>query len=117
MNIWLTLTNSQILLQPSSQQHFHLLQVVKLSLTSKIVEDEDLTIYGNVGNVTIDINGGATAKEIAAAITARKGETGVYADAQTRMNMTFSEVLLRPQIQFHLTFMGRMTLPCLLLQM
>ncbi len=64
----------------------------KAGLTSKIVEGEDLTIYGNVGNATIDINGGATAKEIAAAITARKGETGVYADAQTRMNMTFSEV-------------------------
>ena len=64
----------------------------KAALTSKIVEGEDLTIYGNVGNATIDINGGATAKEIAAAITARKGETGVYADAQTRMNMSFSEV-------------------------
>ena len=64
----------------------------KAGLTSKIVEGEDLTIFGNVGNATIDINGGATAKEIAAAITARKGETGVYADAQTRMNMTFSEV-------------------------
>ena len=64
----------------------------KAGLTSKIVEGEDLTIYGNVGNATIDINGGSTAKEIAAAITARKGETGVYADAQTRMNMTFSEV-------------------------
>jgi len=64
----------------------------KADLTSKIVEGEDLTIYGNVGNATIDINGGATAKEIAAAITARKGETGVYADAQTRMNITFSEL-------------------------
>ncbi len=64
----------------------------KASLTNKIVEGEDLTIFGNVGNVTIDVNGGATAKEIAAAITARKGESGVYADAQTRMNVTFSEV-------------------------
>jgi flagellin len=63
----------------------------KASLTSKIIEGEDITIYGNVGNATIDINGGATAKEIAAAITARKGETGVYADAQTRMNIEFSE--------------------------
>ena len=35
---------------------------------------------------------GPLPKEIAAAITARKGESGVYADAQTRMNMTFSEV-------------------------
>ena len=64
----------------------------KSALTSKISETEDLTIYGNVGNATIDINGGATAKEIAAAITARKGETGVYADAQTRMNIAFSEL-------------------------
>jgi flagellin len=64
----------------------------KSALTSKIVEGEDLTIFGNVGNATIDINGGATAKDIAAAISARKGETGVYADAQTRMNMTFSEL-------------------------
>jgi len=62
----------------------------KAALTTKIAETEDLTIYGNVGNATIDINGGATAKEIAAAITARKGETGVYADAQTRMNVQFS---------------------------
>jgi flagellin len=64
----------------------------KAGLTPKIVEGEDLTIFGNVGNATIDINGGASAKEIAAAITARKGETGVYADAQTRMNVTFSEI-------------------------
>jgi len=64
----------------------------KATLTTKIAETEDLTIYGNVGNATIDINGGATAKEIAAAITARKGETGVYADAQTRMNVQFSEL-------------------------
>ena len=64
----------------------------KATLTSKIVEGEDLIIYGNVGNATIDINGGATAKEIAAAVTARKGETGVYADAQTRMNISFEEL-------------------------
>ncbi len=64
----------------------------KASITDKIVEGEDLTIYGNVGTVTIDVNGGSTAKEIAAAITARKGESGVYADAQTRMNVTFSEL-------------------------
>ena len=64
----------------------------KASITDKVVEGEDLIIYGNVGNVTIDVNGGATAKEIAAAVTARKGESGVYADAQTRMNITFSEL-------------------------
>jgi flagellin len=64
----------------------------KASITDKIVEGEDLTIYGNVGTAVIDVNGGATAKEIAAAVTARKGETGVYADAQTRMNVSFSEL-------------------------
>jgi flagellin len=64
----------------------------KAALSTKIAETEDLTIFGNVGNATIDINGGATAKDIAAAITARKGETGVYADAQTRMNVAFSEL-------------------------
>ena len=64
----------------------------KAALSTKIAETEDLVIYGNVGNATIDINGGATAKDIAAAITARKGETGVYADAQTRMNVQFSEL-------------------------
>jgi flagellin len=62
----------------------------KAAITSKIVEGEDLTIFGNVGNAVIDINGGATARDIAAAVTARKGETGVYADAQTRMNIDFS---------------------------
>ena len=59
----------------------------KASITDKIVE-EDLTIYGNVGTVTIDVNGGSTARDIAA-VTARKGESGVDADAQTRMNVTF----------------------------
>ena len=83
----------------------------KASLTSKIVEGEDLTIFGNVGNVTIDVNGGATAKEIAAAITARKGESGVYADAQTRMNVTFSEVSSAATIQSHSTFTARMIQP------
>lgn len=48
----------------------------KAALTSKIIEGEDLTIYGNVGIATIDVNGGATARDIAAAVTARKSETG-----------------------------------------
>jgi flagellin len=64
----------------------------KAALTARIIEDEDIQIYGSVGNATIDINGGSSAKEIAAAITARKGETGVYADAQTRVNISFEEL-------------------------
>ena len=87
-------------------------QTIKLALTSKIVEGEDLTIYGNVGNATIDINGGATAKEIAAAITARKGETGVYADAQTRMNMFSLKLPLPQQTRFRLIYMAKMTMRC-----
>ena len=64
----------------------------KSALTARVIEDEDIQIYGSVGNATIDINGGSSAKEIAAAITARKGETGVYADAQTRVNISFEEL-------------------------
>ena len=64
----------------------------KADFTPRMSEDENLTIYGNVGTAVIDINGGSTAKEIAASITARKGETGVYADAQTRMNVSFEEM-------------------------
>ena len=37
----------------------------KASFQPRMQETENLTIYGNVGNVTIDINGGSTAKEIA----------------------------------------------------
>ena len=78
----------------------------KSALTSKLLKLRP-DIYGNVGNATIDINGGATAKDIAAAITARKGETGVYADAQTRMNMSF-EVARQLLIPYPSIFMVRM---------
>ena len=50
-----------------------------------------MTIFGNVGNVTIDVNGGSSAKDIAASITSRLSETGVSATAQTRMNISFEE--------------------------
>jgi len=63
----------------------------KASFQPRIQETENLTIYGNVGNVTIDINGGSTAKEIAASISSRLSETGVSATAQTRLNVEFSE--------------------------
>ena len=64
----------------------------KAAFSTRIIEDEDLTIFGNVGNATIDVNGGSSAKEIAAAVTARKGETGVYADARSQMNISFEEL-------------------------
>ena len=54
-------------------------------------ETENITIFGNVGNVSIDVNGGSSAKDIAASITSRLSETGVSATAQTRMNIAFEE--------------------------
>ena len=63
----------------------------KASFQPRVQETENLTIYGNVGNVTIDINGGSTAKEIAASISSRLSETGVSATAQTRLNVEFAE--------------------------
>ena len=63
----------------------------KSSLTGRYQETENITIYGNVGTVTVDVNGGSTAKEVSAAINAVQGTTGVYATAQTRMNISFSD--------------------------
>ena len=63
----------------------------KAALTNRFQETENLTIYGNVGTVTVDVNGGATAKEAAAAINAVQGTTGVYATAQTRLNISFAD--------------------------
>jgi flagellin len=63
----------------------------KSDLTARFQETENLTIYGNVGTVTIDVNGGSTAKEVTAAINAVQGTTGVYATSQTRMNMSFPD--------------------------
>jgi flagellin len=63
----------------------------KASFQPRIQETENITIYGNVGNVTIDVNGGSTAKEIAASISSRLSETGVSATAQTRLNVEFTQ--------------------------
>jgi flagellin len=63
----------------------------KADFTARITETENITIFGNVGNAVIDVNGGSSAKDIAASITSRAGETGVSATAQTRMNVSFEE--------------------------
>jgi len=63
----------------------------KSDLTARFQETENLTIYGNVGTVTVDVNGGSTAKEVVASINAVQGTTGVYATAQTRMNISFAD--------------------------
>ena len=61
----------------------------RTTAASLINEEEDLTIYGNVGTKVIDVNGGSTAYEIVQAINSAQGETGVYAAAQTRVNLDF----------------------------
>mgnify|MGYP000008571127 FL=1 len=63
----------------------------KSDLTARFQETENLTIYGNVGTVTVDVNGGSTAKEVSASINAVQGTTGVYSTAQTRMNVSFAD--------------------------
>ena len=63
----------------------------KTDFTPRIQETENITVYGNVGNVQIDVNGGSSAKDIAASITSRLSETGVSATAQTRLNVAFEE--------------------------
>ena len=63
----------------------------KADFTARIQETENITVFGNVGNVQIDVNGGSSAKDIAASITSRLSETGVSATAQTRMNVSFEE--------------------------
>ena len=62
----------------------------RTTATSLINEDEDLdTIYSNVGTKVIDVNGGSTAYEIVQAANSAQGETGVYAAAQTQVNLDF----------------------------
>ena len=63
----------------------------RTTAASLINEDEDITIYGNVGTKVIDVNGKSSAYEIVQAINAEQSETGVYADAQTRVNVSFPE--------------------------
>ena len=58
---------------------------------SLINEDEDLTIFGNVGTKVIDVNGKSSAYDIVQAINAEQSETGVYADAMTRVNISFPD--------------------------
>jgi flagellin len=60
-------------------------------VTSGIVETENLTIYGNVGTLTVDVNGGSSARDVVSSINAIQGDTGVYAEAQTRVNITFPD--------------------------
>jgi len=60
-------------------------------VTPRIQETENITIYGNVGTVVLDVNGGSTAKDVVSSVNAVEGTTGVYATAQTRLNLSFAD--------------------------
>ena len=79
-------TNASATYRPAASPVLH---TSKSNITARIQEAEDLTIYGNVGTATIDIDGGMSAKEVAAAVTNVMSTTGVSADAVTRLNVTF----------------------------
>ena len=67
------------------------LGISKSAVGSLISENEDLTIFGNVGTKVIDINGGSSARDVVTKVNAIQGETGVYAAAQTRINISFPD--------------------------
>ena len=79
-------TNASATYRPAAAPVLH---TSKANITARIQEAEDLTIFGNVGTATVDIDGGMTAKQVAAAVTNVMSTTGVSADAVTRLNVTF----------------------------
>ena len=90
-NISLNITNStddDVVTQAAGRP---LLGRNAIEAASLVSEDENFTIYGNVGTATIDVNGGSSAYEIVSAINGRQGETGVYANAITRVNINFPD--------------------------
>ena len=58
------------------------------ALSSLTTKDETLKVYGYVGDTTISYATGATSKDIAEAITAQSGITGVTAYAETNVRLT-----------------------------
>ena len=89
--IALTITNDTADDNPTQPAAKPLLGTDRDDAANIVSEDEDLTIYGNVGTVVIDVNGEASAYEVVSAINAKQGESGVYANAQTRVNMSFPD--------------------------
>jgi flagellin len=81
------------------------------SVASGIVETENLTIYGNVGTKTVDVNGGSTARDVVSAINSVQGDTGVYAESQTRVNITFPDQSAAVQDTVSFKLYGKNTTP------
>ena len=57
------------------------------SVTSRVVDGDDLTITGLVGQTTIDVKAGHSAKEIVELVNAKFDSTGVSATATTTVKM------------------------------
>ena len=81
------------------------------NVASGIIEAEDFTIYGNVGTKVIDVNGGSSARDIVSAVNSVQGETGVYAEAQTRVNMSFPDQSAATSDSVTFKLYGKNTLP------
>ena len=78
-------------------------------LNSSTTKDESLKVYGYVGDTTINYATGATSKDIAEAITAQSGITGVTAYAETNVRLTVtpdSNTSASTIINFNLTGMN-----------
>ena len=91
-NVSLSITNStadDVVTQAAGRPLVGRNAIEAASLISE--KNENFTIYGNVGTAEIDVNGGSSAYEIVSAINGRQGETGVYANAITRVNINFPE--------------------------
>ena len=87
----LTLINSTLDDNPTQAAGRPLVGVDAIAAASIVSEEEDLTIYGNVGTAVIDVNGKSSAYDLVQAINSRQGETGVYANANTRVNISFPD--------------------------
>ena len=87
----ITIVNSEADDNPTQAAGRPLVGADAIEAASLVSEEEDLTIYGNVGTAEIDVNGRASAYELVQAINSRQGETGVYANANTRVNISFPD--------------------------
>ena len=81
------------------------------NVASGIIEAEDFTIYGNVGTKVIDVNGASSARDIVSSVNSVQGETGVYAEAQTRVNLSFPEQAVAKSDSVTFKLYGKNTLP------
>ena len=73
----LTLINSTLYDNPTQAVGRPLVGVDAIAAASIVSEEEDLTIYGNVGTAVIDVNGKSSVYDLVQAINSRQGETGI----------------------------------------